>query len=579
MRLGPGSRPNNAQHTRHLLATAVCAFVLTLLPGCWFSHDYTNCETDADCERGRCVEGICQLDEDTGLIDLDQGSIDGSEDIDGDDLADLGLSCHGGQACSHAEECQSGEVCAGRCCIPEGEVGPCESEEQPCLGSAADSEDFLCDTDTGLCRTRCVQSYQTCDEGYFCFAAPRTTESTDGFCIRGDCNDTCSNPNECAIEDAFSCGGGACWPAANGASFCEPGGEVEEGGNCDDEAGCLPGLFCFNGTCEAPCFLGVDGQCAEGEACTAVLSSDTTHGPGLCRAPCYPFSKNECPAGFECQLSIHPLTSESLAWACERVNSEQSELEQESACRLDGSGAGRCAEGLVCAPDPNSAGGGRCQRLCDLTDPQGDGWCPNLELGLPLSEVVGPTDSGQWFAYTEVAAASETPIEAYQAPATPDSFAGRTRPLTFNPGDATTVFLTRRAPSPNSTLDLTATTSRVTGLTGGTRAFEFYNLTGETLDVYVGDTSETLLNEFEMATLVLDATTNWVSVSDESETSSYTYLGFAEPYDESAVSRSGAVHNLFLIGDPQSDTDLRVAVGEHQESVVSSPVFGRLVHG
>jgi hypothetical protein len=367
-----------------------------------------------DCGDGADAGDACSFDGGGG----DGGSVsacgdDGVECSRSRDCIDAGLENH---------DCDAG------CCV---QLPPpaCVRPLTPCESDSQTTNSFVCDTDAGLCLTRCASATTletrgtNCPTNSYCFQTSEleppidefTGDRLDGICLPGDCD---SGFNETGAPDPTLCDGitsifgdnpicadGDCWcsPLANGASFCSPGGTRQLGETCgttDDDL-CESGLSCAVGLCVEPCSLdaadscaGGGPLCAPGNSCTCLDVTDTSgsNRPGVCSAECDPFSADACGDDALCTPTWGRFGVN--GWICRPRNFEALIAIGDS-CDSTNGVYGTCEEGALCLADSSDVPEvGTCAAVCDpLGVSAGDNAdCGGSEVCAPLNN---PEELGQ----------------------------------------------------------------------------------------------------------------------------------------------------------------------------------------
>ncbi|TXD36373.1 hypothetical protein FRC96_09850 [Lujinxingia vulgaris] len=207
--------------------------VWVFLVSCGGDEPQLECSESAPCERGACTsENVC---DNAPVCEQPQDCLEGFNCIDG--------------ACTDAEAglCE-GVSCARGICDPES--GQCVNDvacssltqETACLeahlcveGSCVSEADFC--AGLGCERGTCAIDERACVNAERC-------DGDDARCLAGFyCADDAScQPNVCD-DDGITCARGVCDPAS---------GECVSAEACQAQSECLDGLWCVEGSCEAP---------------------------------------------------------------------------------------------------------------------------------------------------------------------------------------------------------------------------------------------------------------------------------------------------------------------------------------
>lgn len=324
-----------------------------------------------------------------GSDDDDRGSDDVTDLDAGHDVDDNGGDTDDGDTTGDAGDGDDGDDGGD-------DLLPCRQPRQECEDPSQSTDNYICETELGLCLTRCDaygDDYEDgqCGPGSICLELQGGPEiegvMEPGACVPGDCDGTFFS---------HSCGADAnCLPVGNGASFCLDAGPREEGQSCGESQACMAGLFCVGGTCEAACdsTLGADA-CDDDLSCLPAVSQTGQNRPGLCRQACDDFSAGQCDEGFACQ----PYGRNSItAWGCEA---------NEGTVVGDGEPCGgddvACEEGTICVNQgTEDAPDARCLAYCATGSSSGE----NASCGdqpeptFEEIELIGDTAFGELSAY------------------------------------------------------------------------------------------------------------------------------------------------------------------------------------
>ena len=234
------------------------------------------------CDGGLCCTSICQL-------------------------APNGASCNDGDACTHADQCQTG-VCVG--------------SPTACVASNACHAPGTCNPSTGACSNPTRPDGTPCDDGNTC--------STGDSCAAGTCAGTpivCDDDNPCTTD---ACATGLCV-------------HTNTTDACDDGNACTSGDRCTAGQCVSGAAL----NCDDHNACTSDFCAPPT---GCSRAPV---------PGCVCEVDTCTTCREQCATAATRCSDGC--WSAFTSC-LDGCTTTYCAP--FCQVDL-----GRCLAACPATDP------------------------------------------------------------------------------------------------------------------------------------------------------------------------------------------------------------------
>ena len=445
-------------------AFALSLLCVLLLSACYFGHSYEICNTDSDChETSECVEGLCltraeyqrcdptranlstcptgmacdretavcvatndpDMGADTGTGDAgrDAGRDNGAEDT-GDDGVDI--TCTEGTPCGSGARCEGYEECIAGCCVA---ATTCIAQDQPCDSVTYDTDGFACDLDSGRCGERCRQSNPLgCDQGRWCVAATVPTETHDGVCRLGDCNDVCFDFEDCFDGTPFACDAGSgpdsgtCIAFGRGASFCLEAGDRTLGQTCEpeaaDELSCVAGLRCFNGHCVTPCSYdesNPEAGCHGDPVCVPVFDREGDNQSGVCGDACEPFADSECGENRGCTFSVGLISRAATAWICSPINTDLPELEVGDTCAAGDDPTDRCSEGAFCEPGAGDPDVGTCMQYCDPTGMVDEtlAQCHPLPGAPLLGDAPGDTENGAASDFYSVAAGT-FPVDVWE---------------------------------------------------------------------------------------------------------------------------------------------------------------------
>ena len=422
---------------------------------CYFGHDYVLCNRDSDCHETReCIDGLCLTKPEyhrcgppsAGLPDCPSETIcdlevavcvstnEGDTDVDGGDvgadstdmgaddaLEDSGVDtevedhCEVGTPCNTNSQCQRWEECVTGCCIA---ATVCVAEDQPCDTVTFDTESHACELDYGRCGERCRQTNPLgCDYGRWCVPATIPTETHDGVCLLGDCNDGCFNYEDCLEETPFACDVGSgpdtgtCVAFGRGSSFCLEDGSRTLAESCaaetDTTLSCVAGLRCFEGICVSPCSYddsNPESGCQGDPVCIPVFDHEGANQAGICGVSCEAFSLGQCDADSACAFSVGLVSNEATAWFCRSLDSALPVVDVGADCSLADPQLDRCVEEAYCQPSTGDASSGTCVQYCDPSGAveTGFGLCRPLPGGPLLGDVTGSTDHGSATAYHSI---------------------------------------------------------------------------------------------------------------------------------------------------------------------------------
>ncbi|TXD37716.1 hypothetical protein FRC98_08490 [Lujinxingia vulgaris] len=223
------------------------------LLACGGEEPQLECSERAPCERGACTsENVC---ENASVCELPDDCLEGFNCIDGactDAEAGLceGVSCARGICDPASGQCVNDAACSSLT------VETACLEAHLCVEGSCVSEGDFC-ADLGCERGACSVEERACVNAERC-------DGDDARCLAGFyCaeDDTCQ-PNVCD-DEGVSCARGVCDPAS---------GECVSASVCDDQTECLDGLWCVEGSCEAP-----DEACARCAGNTSCDVDDTSN--------------------------------------------------------------------------------------------------------------------------------------------------------------------------------------------------------------------------------------------------------------------------------------------------------------
>jgi len=348
------------------------------------TEDYASCADDpTSCGEGRfCVEGVT----DDPLAYCTAGC-----EIDAD--CDEGDACTDFGACEPAGDLEVGASCAedrfacaeGLICLNYGtRVAACT---EVCERDRDCTEDTFCnffEPGRGVCQRRGDRP-----NGAFCGDDPSACEGVcsgayDRYEAGAFCIDECEGDRDCPDN-------GRCVDFPGGRAYCQPDGELTQGGDCGGDAfDCATNHVCLNyGTSFAFCSqyctdssdCPADTWCSGNDGAQGVCLPDGDIAPGESCST----AEFECAPGSFCAGEPDPLCFVRCDEAGTECPSGQvcRDFGEASWCYPEGDrGYGEgcsddiwsCSEGLFCADA--ASGSGRCSRGCRADDEcEGDDWC------------------------------------------------------------------------------------------------------------------------------------------------------------------------------------------------------------
>lgn len=213
------------------------------------------CESEvcvqAECDAARaCDEGfMCQ---DGRCAPIEETPCEDDSECTGTEICVAG-SCEPATTCADTSECPAGLICIESIC------------REPCTQDSDCGSPLMnrCDTNTGLCQSRCLND-NMCPQGQYCEA---------NLCVDAECTSDaeCNPPGE--ICEGADNGRGHCVQVTP----CGPNGECPTGSACDATTNrCEPLPGCrTDRDCSGDAYC-ADGFCVPTEGCT-----NASCGPGL----------------------------------------------------------------------------------------------------------------------------------------------------------------------------------------------------------------------------------------------------------------------------------------------------------
>ncbi|MCP4499219.1 MAG: hypothetical protein GY822_04530 [Deltaproteobacteria bacterium] len=278
----------------HLVSVVAAGFSVVLLSGCPVTPsaviqpppDVSSCEQNSECAEGEiCSGGTCasaQCDPNLGIDCRDpDGSL--SDEQRENYCCGIGKLCNELAACvpdpdapilfqcEVSEDCAAvGDFCSGGTCYNPAGRRPCTASHQCPASERCDVTVFLCVPDNGGCNY-CDQLPELCCDD----SQDEVCDPESGFCVGPgiqectpqtqdqDCrgNQTCNSLGQCVqcTEDA-DCGPGTLCNAATGSCYSNVN-NCETDEDCDDDGKCNAINQCVQPQCEA------DRDCSGIEVC------------------------------------------------------------------------------------------------------------------------------------------------------------------------------------------------------------------------------------------------------------------------------------------------------------------------